>query len=58
MVGGEKPEVRSEVIHETGFDNTLYYFGCERKTPDWPVVGEFIFIESGFLKEWHDDIFP
>ena len=29
-----------------------------RETPDWPVVGEFIFIESRFLKEWHDDIFP
>jgi len=25
------------VIHETGFDNTFYYFGSERQIRDWPV---------------------
>ena len=35
-----------------GFDDTFYYFGNERQVRDWPVVGEFLFIQSGFLKLW------
>ena len=27
-------------MHETGFDDTFYYFGNERQIPDWPIVGE------------------
>jgi len=30
--------VGSEVIHETGFDNTFCYFGNEREIGDWPIV--------------------
>jgi len=28
------------VIHETVFDDTLYYFGNERQIRDWPIVRE------------------
>jgi len=30
--------VGSEVIHETGYDDTFYYFGNERQIRDWPIV--------------------
>ena len=30
--------VRSEVIHDTGFDDTFYCFGNERQIRDWPIV--------------------
>ena len=29
------------MIHETGFDDTFYYFGNERQIRDWPIVREF-----------------
>ena len=45
------------MIHETGFDDTFCYFGNERRISDWPVVGEFLFIQSVFLKRWRDDGF-
>jgi len=47
----------SEVIHEMGFDNMFCYFGNERQIQDWPVVGEFPFIQVWFLKQWRDDRF-
>ena len=36
------------MIHETGFDDTFYYFGNERQIRVWPVVEEFLFIQSVF----------
>jgi len=45
------------VIHERGFDDTFYYFGNERQIRDWPIVGEFLFIQSGFLKQLWDNGF-
>ena len=47
------------MIHESGFNDTLYYFGYERQIRDWPVVGEFVFIHSGFLSSglWRDGRF-
>jgi len=41
--------VRSDVICETGFDNTFYYFGNERQMRDWPIAGEFFFIQCWFF---------
>ena len=35
-----------------GAESAVYdcrVFGCERKIGDRPVVGEFVFIQSGFL---------
>jgi len=34
------------MIHETGFDDTFYYFGNERQIRDWPIVREFFFIQE------------
>jgi len=34
------------------FDDTFYYFGKERQIQDWPIVGEFLFIQCLFLKQW------
>ena len=47
------------MIHETGFDDTFYYFGNERQIRfrDWPIVGEFFFIKCRFLKQWYDNGF-
>jgi len=45
------------VIHETEFDDTVYDFGNDRQIRDWPVVGQFLFIQSGFLKQWRNDGF-
>jgi len=45
------------VIHETGFDDTLHYFGNERQIRNSPVVGELLFIQSGFLTQWRDGRF-
>ena len=44
--------VGSGVIHETGFDDTFYYFGNERQIRDWPIVREFFFVQCWFLKQW------
>ena len=38
-------------------DDTFYYFGNERQIRDRPIVGEFLFIHSGFLKQWRDNGF-
>jgi len=35
--------VGSEVICETGFNNTFHYLGYERKIRDWTIVRELIF---------------
>jgi len=40
------------VIHETGFDDTFCYFGNERQIQDWPIAGEFFFIQCRFLMQW------
>ena len=45
------------MIHAIGFGDKLYYFGFERKSEDWPAVGEFLFIQCRFLKKWRDDGF-
>ena len=37
------------MIHETGFDDTFYYFGNEREVRDWPIVREFSLSNVGFL---------
>ena len=47
-----KSTVGSEVIHETGFDDTFYYLENERQIRDWPIVREFFFIQCWFLKQW------
>ena len=36
------------MIHDTGFNDTFYYFGNERQIWDWPVVGQFFFIHCCF----------
>ena len=45
------------MIHETGFDDTFYYFGNERQIRDWPIVREFFFIQCWLLKQWCDNEF-
>ena len=49
--------VGSEVIRETGFDDTFYYLGNERQIRDWPIVQQFVFIQCWFLKQWRDNGF-
>jgi len=46
-----------EVWWSMRFDDTFYYFGKERQIQDWPIVGEFLFIQCLFLKQWWDNGF-
>jgi len=41
------------VIHETRFDDSF----CILEMGDWPVVRQFVFIQSWFLQQWRDDRF-
>jgi len=45
------------MINGAGFNNAFYYFIYDRKTSDWPIVRELIFVFGILLKQWRNDRF-
>ena len=52
--------ILDKVISKSTFHNTFDYFDMREREVgigDRPVVGVFVFVQSGFLEKWGDDRF-